>query len=106
MKLKRDQQAFRWPQKREADEEGQREENQDVHPERRLIEQLHPDGCAEHEQSADEAPENGRPVARIGEPIIETTVLAARRQCQEARKERGLPAAGTVALKAGQNGET
>ena len=81
--LQRDHQAFQRPQQAEADDDGQRQEYHQMEPKRRLINQFDPEREAEHEKTRQQNDENRRTVARVGEFVIESAMVAGRREAQE-----------------------
>jgi hypothetical protein len=85
--LQRDQKTFRRPQQSYANHRRQRQKDDEMHPEGRLIDDLRPERRAEDDETGEEGHEDGRPVAGVDEVIIEMAGCAARCQLQQAGKQ-------------------
>ena len=73
-------------------------------PHRRLVDELGPQGRAEHDETGDEDHEHGRSIPGIGEFQIEAAGLAARRDREHAGEKVALATARTTAEEAARPG--
>ncbi len=81
--LEGDQKPFRRAQEPDADDRGQRQKDDEMHPKGRLIDNLGPQRGAEHKEAAEQGHENRGTVTRVGEREIQAADLAARHEGQE-----------------------
>ncbi len=92
MELQRDENALQWPQHAERHEQHQRNPQHGMHPVRRTPDEFDNDGKAHHEKSSDQDHEHRRPVAGIGEAIVEAADIAALREIEKPGKQLAPPA--------------
>ena len=73
--LQRDQHALDQPERRQAQHQRQRYPEQQMQPERRAQRHLHPQRQADDDEADDQDDEDRRPVAGIGEGIVEAAIV-------------------------------
>ena len=64
--LQRDQDALEHTHEDQAEDDGERYPQQEMHPERRIDIDLHPECCPHDDEADDQDDEDDRPVAGIG----------------------------------------
>ena len=92
MVLQRDHQAFHRPQRPKRNDEDQRQPQHRMDPIGRVVQDLGNQRGSDHDEAGEKHDEDGRPVARIGEVVVETANVAARPQGQEPLKQLALTA--------------
>jgi hypothetical protein len=99
--LQRDEDALQEAQRDQRKDDSQRNPKDEMYPERRIEGNLHPKRRADDDEADNEDDEDGRPVAGIGEGIVEPAIPAVPAQRQEAGEQLALAAARTAPLQAG-----